>query len=111
MNAPALASIARDKYGRGSGKYDCSVRNVRMSGLTGRTAASQQHGERQQWCRFLGRHRRAACVTRIVAWRRRSTQAGNRGIGLGGSIVAMGICAMRVFSPGADRPVWRGALI
>ena len=33
MNAPALASIARDKYGRGSGKYDCSVRNVRTAGL------------------------------------------------------------------------------
>jgi hypothetical protein len=67
------------------------------------------HG-RQLRCRFLGRHRRAACVTRIVAWRRRSAQAGNRGVGLGGSIVAMGICAMRVFSPGADRPVWRGTL-
>ena len=33
MNAPALASIARDKYGRGSGKYDCSVRNVRTAAL------------------------------------------------------------------------------
>jgi hypothetical protein len=53
---------------------------------------------------------REVWVTRNIAWRRRSAQAGNRGVGLGGSIVAMGICALRVFSPGADRPVWRGAL-
>ena len=30
-------------------------------------------------------------VTRIVAWRRRSSQAGNRGVGLGGPFVVMGI--------------------
>ena len=30
-------------------------------------------------------------VARIVAWRRRSAQAGNRGVGLGGWVV-MGIC-------------------
>jgi hypothetical protein len=30
-------------------------------------------------------------VARIVAWRQRSAQAGNRGVGLGGSFVAMGI--------------------
>jgi len=34
---------------------------------------------------------RDVCVARIVAWRRRSAQAGNRGVGLGGSFVAMGI--------------------
>ena len=51
-------------------------------------------GERGHWCRFLGRHRRAACVTRIVAWGRRSAQAGNRGVGLGGPFVAMGIWAV-----------------
>ena len=35
-------------------------------------------------------------VTRIVAWRRRSAQAGNRGVGLGGCFIAMGIGVMRV---------------
>jgi hypothetical protein len=34
---------------------------------------------------------RDVCVARIVAWRRRSAQAGNRGVGLAGSFVAMGI--------------------
>jgi hypothetical protein len=34
---------------------------------------------------------RGVCVTRNIAWRRRSVQAGNRGVGLGGSFVAMGI--------------------
>ncbi|QCO55477.1 hypothetical protein EOK75_06740 [Pseudorhodobacter turbinis] len=34
---------------------------------------------------------RNICVTRIVAWRRRSAQAGNRGFALDGAFVAMGI--------------------
>ena len=33
-------------------------------------------------------------MTRIVAWRRRSAQAGNRGVGLDGWFVAMGIEAL-----------------
>ena len=49
-------------------------------------------------------------AARGVAWRRRSAQAGNRGVGPGGWFVAMGICAVRVLLPGADTPVGRGAL-
>jgi hypothetical protein len=37
---------------------------------------------------------RGVCVTQIVALRRRSAQAGNRGVGLGGLFVAMGILAV-----------------
>jgi hypothetical protein len=42
---------------------------------------------------------RDVCVTRIVAWRRRSAQAGNRGVGLGGLFVAMEIVVVRVLLP------------
>ena len=34
---------------------------------------------------------RGVWVARSVAWRRRSAQAGNRGVGLGGTAVSMGI--------------------
>jgi hypothetical protein len=51
---------------------------------------------------------RAVWVTRIVAWRRRSAQAGNRGVGLGGSVMSMGICGVRVLWIRLDRLVARG---
>jgi hypothetical protein len=51
---------------------------------------------------------RAVWVTRIVAWRRRSAQAGNRGVGLGGSVVSMGICRVWVLWIRLDRLVAQG---
>ena len=53
---------------------------------------------------------RVVWVARIVAWRRRIAQAGNRGVGLGVSFVVMGIGVVRVFSPRSDRPVEWGRL-
>jgi hypothetical protein len=49
-------------------------------------------------------------MTRIVAWRLRIAQAGNRGVGLGGPFVAMGIWAVGLPRIRSDRPVDRGLL-
>ena len=47
---------------------------------------------------------RDICVTRIFAWRRRSAQAGNRGVLLGGAFVAMGIWVVCLSQIRPDRP-------
>ena len=49
-------------------------------------------------------------VTRIVAWRWRIAQAGNRGVGLGGLFVAMGILAVCLRWIRTDRPFERPPL-
>ena len=42
---------------------------------------------------------RDVCVARIVAWGRRSAQAGNRGVGLGGCSISVEIVPVRVLLP------------
>jgi len=93
---PALA-FTPVAYGRFAPQADVSANKMlcpaRMSAMTGRAAAFEVVANVGKGSGFSDATRNV-WVTRIVAWRRRSAQAGNRGVGLGGPFVAMGIWAV-----------------